>query len=220
MIPWETLGRAQAPDGAELVLCRRGDEFVIRVGGRDLMSSRMHGSEEELARRACAGLGAGARVLVGGLGLGYTLRAALDALPAGASVTVCELVPAVVEWNRGPLAPLAGQPLEDPRVTVEVVDVGAVIRRPGKRWDAILLDVDNGPVALTRRANHVLYGATGLSVAKAALRLGGVLAIWSASPDDAFVARLHRAGFEVTVDTVPARGRAGGSRHTLFFGRA
>ena len=220
MIPWETLGRAQAPDGAKLVLCRRGDEFVIRVGGRDLMSSRMHGSEEELARRACAGLGAGARVLVGGLGLGYTLRAALDALPAGASVTVCELVPAVVEWNRGPLAPLAGQPLEDPRVTVEVVDVGAVIRRPGKRWDAILLDVDNGPVALTRRANHVLYGATGLSVAKAALRLGGVLAIWSASPDDAFVARLHRAGFEVTVDTVPARGRAGGSRHTLFFGRA
>jgi spermidine synthase len=220
VIPWEELGRARAPDGAELVLCRRGEELVIRAGGRDLMSSRMHGSEEELARRACAGLGDGARVLVGGLGLGYTLRAALDALPAGASVTVAELVPAVVDWNRGPLAPLAGRPLDDPRVTVEVADVGAVIRRPGKRWDAILLDGDNGPVALTRRGNQALYGATGLSVARAALRLGGTLGVWSASPDDAFAARLRRAGFEVTVATVPARGPAGGSRHTLFFGRA
>jgi spermidine synthase len=181
------------------------------------MSSRMHGSEEELARRACAGLGAGARVLVGGLGLGYTLRAALDALPAGASVTVCELVPAVVEWNRGPLAPLAGQPSRI-RASPSRSSTWRGHPPPGKRWDAILLDVDNGPSALTRRANHVLYGATGLSVAKAALRLGGVLAIWSASPDDAFVARLHRAGFEVTVDTVPARGRAGWvASHVLFF---
>jgi spermidine synthase len=220
VIPWEELGRARAPDGGELVLCRRGEEMVIRVGGKDLMSSRMHGSEEELARRACAGLAGAPRVLVGGLGLGYTLRAALDALPAGGSVTVAELVPAVVEWNRGPLAPLAGRPLDDPRVTVEIADVGAVIRRPGKRWDAILLDVDNGPVALTRRANQALYGATGVSVAKAALRPGGVLAVWSASPEASFASRLRRAGFDVTVDDVPARGKAGGAKHTLFFARA
>ncbi len=219
MIPWETLSKARAPDGAELVLCRRGDEVAIRIGGRDLMSSRMHGSEEELARRACAGLAGGTRVLIGGLGLGYTLRAALDALPADAQVIVAELVAAVVDWNRGPLAALAGRPLADPRVTVEVADVGAVIRRPGKRWDAILLDVDNGPAALTRRANQALYGATGVAVAKAALRPGGLLAVWSASADDGFSARLRRAGFEVAVESAAARGKLGGARHTLFLAR-
>lgn len=219
MIPWETLGRAKAPDGGELVLVRRGDEVAIRVGGKDLMSSRLHGSEEQLARSACAGLAGMPRVLVGGLGLGYTLRAALDVLPVAATVMVAELVKAVVEWNRGPLGPLAGHPLDDPRVSVEVSDVGAVMRRPGPRWDAILLDVDNGPAALTRKANQTLYGSTGLDTAKRALRAGGVLAVWSASPDDAFARRLSQAGFKVAVEQAPARGAKGGSKHTLFLGR-
>jgi len=217
VIPWHTLGSARAPDGGELVLYQRGGEFVIRVDGRELMSSRAHGSEEEMARRAC---GSGARdVLIGGLGLGYTVRAALDALPADARVVVAEIVPAVVEWNRGPLAHLAGRPLEDLRVSVEVADVGRVLRA-GRRFDAILLDVDNGPVALTRKANHALYGPTGITVAKSALRRGGVLAVWSAHRDDRFVSRLRKAGFTPEAVDVPARGVAGGPMHTIFFGRA
>jgi spermidine synthase len=219
VIPWETLGRARAPDGGELVLVRRGDEVAIRVGGKDLMSSRMHGSEEQLARSACAALAGTPRVLVGGLGLGYTLRAALDALPPRATVVVAELVRAVVDWNRGPLGPLAGHPLDDPRVTVEVADVGAVMRRPGPRWDVILLDVDNGPAALTRRGNQALYAGPGLDTAKRALARGGVLAVWSASADDAFAARLARAGFTVSVERAPARGPRGGSKHSLYFAR-
>jgi len=219
VIPWEILGKERAPEGGELVLYHRNGEYSIRVGGRELMSSRAHGSEEELARAACAGLGRGARVLIGGLGLGYTLRAALDALPGSTTVVVAELVPAVVTWNRGPLAPLAGRPLEDPRVELEPTDVGAVLRRAGPRWDAILLDVDNGPAALTRKANQALYGDTGLEVAKRALRAGGVLAVWSASPDKSFEKRLGKAGFKAESREVPARGSAGGPMHTLFFGR-
>jgi spermidine synthase len=217
VIPWQTLGRARAPDGGELVLYQRGGEFVIRVDGRELMSSRAHGSEEEMARRAC---GAATKdVLIGGLGLGYTVRAALDVLPAEARLVVAEIVPAVVEWNRGPLAHLAGRPLDDPRASVEVGDVGRVLRG-GHRWDAILLDVDNGPVALTRKANHALYGPTGIATAKAALRRGGVLAVWSAHRDDAFMSRLRRAGFTVEATDVPARGVAGGPMHTIFLARA
>jgi len=216
VIPWQTLGRARAPDGGELVLYQRGGEFVIRVEGRELMSSRAHGSEEEMARRACT---TDARdVLIGGLGLGYTVRAALDCLSADAHVVVAEIVPAVVEWNRGPLAHLAGRPLDDPRVSVEVADVGRVLRA-GRRFDAILLDVDNGPVALTRKGNHALYGATGLTCAKSALRRGGVLAVWSAHRDDAFVSRLRKAGFAPEAVDVPARGVAGGPMHTIFLAR-
>lgn len=219
MIPWEILGKERAPEGGELVLYHRNGEYSIRVGGRELMSSRAHGSEEELARAACAGLGRGARVLIGGLGLGYTLRAALDALPGSTTVVVAEIVPAVVTWNRGPLADLARRPLEDPRVEVEPHDVGAVLRRTGPRWDAIMLDVDNGPAALTRKANQALYGDPGLEVAKRALRAGGVLAVWSASPDKSFEKRLAKAGFKAESREVPARGSAGGPMHTLFFGR-
>lgn len=243
VIPWETLGRAKAPDGGELVLYRRGGEHVIRVDGRELMSSRAHGSEEEMARLCLGGpeglaeleelaVGPGRDegrdgrkmcVLIGGLGLGYTLRAALDVLPAAARVVVAEIVPAVVEWNRGPLAHLAGRPLDDPRVTVvggkPQGDVAAAMRGGG-RWDAILLDVDNGPVALTRKANHTLYGQTGIATAKAALHPGGVLAVWSAHRDDRFVARLRRAGFATAeaID-VPARGVGGGPLHTIFVAR-
>jgi len=219
MIPWEILGRERAPDGGELVLYRRGGEFVIRVGGRELMSSRAHGSEEELAALACAELPADARVLVGGLGLGYTLRATLDRLPPGGRAVVAEIVPAVIEWNRGPLAPLAGRPLEDPRVGVEALDVGRVLRS-GPRWDAVLLDVDNGPVALTRKGNHGLYTEAGLAAAKAALRPRGVLAVWSATPDKRFVGRLRKAGFAAEAIDVPARGVGGGPMHTIFLGRA
>ena len=218
MIPSATLGKVRAPDGVELVLARRGDEYSIRLKGNELMSSRAHGSEEKLAEVACAHLrtASAPRVLVGGLGMGYTLRAALDALPAGAHVVVAEVVPAVVEWNRGPLGPLAGRPLDDPRVTVETGDVMALMRKATVRWDAILLDVDNGPTALTRRGNQALYSDPGVDTAKRALRAGGVLAVWSAAPDDGFVSRLKHRGFDVEVVTTPARGKAGGSMHTIF----
>jgi spermidine synthase len=218
MIPWAVLGRARAPEGGELVLYQRGGEFVIRVGGRELMSSRAHGSEEELAALACPDVGPGARVLIGGLGLGYTVRATLDHVPADAQVVVAEIVPAVIEWNRGPLAHLAGRPLDDPRVAVCESDVGRVLRR-GPRWNAILLDVDNGPVALTRKGNHGLYTEAGLAAAKAALRPRGVLAVWSATPDRRFVGRLHKAGFKAEAVDVPARGVAGGPMHTIFIAR-
>ncbi|MBI4510216.1 MAG: hypothetical protein HY698_11325, partial [Deltaproteobacteria bacterium] len=206
--------------GGDLVLYGRGGEYVIRVDGFELMSSRAHGSEEHLARLACARLAdrTDARVLVGGLGMGYTLRAALDSVSGHASVTVAELIPAVVDWNRGPLGDLAGHPLDDPRVTVVVDDVGAVLRKAAVRFDAILLDVDNGPVALTRKANQVLYSEPGLAVAKRALRAGGKLAIWSASGDARFEQRLRRAGFAVESHQVPARGASGGPMHTIFLG--
>lgn len=222
MIPWETVGRERAPDGGELILYRRGGEFLIRVDGRELMSSRAHGSEDQLARLACEGM-AGAsspRVLIGGLGLGYTLRAALDVLPTAALVDVTEIVPAVVEWNRGLVGTLAGRPLDDPRVNVMVEDVGERMRLAGERYDAIVLDVDNGPAALTRKANHGLYIESGLATAKRSLRVGGVLAVWSADPDVRFERRLVRAGFAVETHSVPARGSGGGPRHTVFLGRA
>lgn len=216
MIPWEILGRERAPDGGELVLYRRGGEFVIRVDGRELMSSRAHGSEEEMAALA-VGPTMG-RVLVGGLGLGYTLRAVLDRVSTEARVVVAEIVAAVVEWNRGPLSHLAGRPLEDARAEVDPRDVATVLRT-SPRWDAILLDVDNGPVALTRKANHGLYTPQGIAAAKSALRPGGVLAVWSAAPDKPFVSRLRKAGFTAEAIDVPARGKAGGPMHTIFLGR-
>ncbi|GMV41025.1 MAG: hypothetical protein AMXMBFR64_27410 [Myxococcales bacterium] len=217
MKPWETLGTGRAPDGGELVLARRGDELVIRVDGQMLMSSRMHGSEEALARAACVGLCAGASVLIGGLGLGYTLRAALDALPTSAAVVVAELVPDVVAWNRGVLGPLAGHPLDDPRVTVVVDDVLTVIRR-SRDLDAILLDVDNGPRGLTRDANDAVYGPDGIAACAQALAPGGALVVWSAADDPGYTSRLRRAALSVEVLRPPARERRGG-RHVLFVGR-
>lgn len=222
MKPWETLDTAPAPGGEQLVLARRGEEYAIRAGGHVLMTSRTHGSEEALAEHTCAPLKdrARPRVLIGGLGMGYTVRAALDRLGSGASVTVAELVPAVVRWNRGPLAPLAGRPLEDARVTVVEGDVGAVMKdAASKPFDAVLLDVDNGPAALTRPENARLYGAGGLSLARGALKTGGVLAVWSAAHDATFHRRLREAGFDAEVVEVPARGKSGGSRHVLFLAR-
>lgn len=218
MIPWQRLDSATlAGEARELVLYRRDTEFVIRVGPHALMSSVAHGSEDALAETACARLAgrAGARVLVGGLGMGFTLAAALRALPADARVEVAELVPAVVEWNRGPLAHLAGRPLEDRRASVHEGDVADRIRAARAAWDAILLDVDNGPGGLTVATNDRLYSGAGLRAAHAALRAGGVLGVWSVQPDDAFADRLARAGFAVEERRVRAR-RGKGGRHTLW----
>jgi spermidine synthase len=218
--PWELLGQTTTPDGSDMALTRRDREYVILVGGRSLMSSRMHGSEEALATLACRRLRTVADpcVLVGGLGLGFTLRATLDLLPPQATVVVAELVPAVVEWNRGPLGPLAGHPLADKRVTIDIGDVGATLRASRNRFDAVLLDVDNGPAALTATNNAGLYDDRGLAAARAALKVGGVLAIWSAGEHRKFEQRLRYGRFIVDVARVRGRLKKGGPRHTIFLG--
>ena len=219
MIPWELLGQASVPGNeAPLTLQRRGDEYVIRIGTLALMSSAAHGSEEALAEEACARIAGRevARVLVGGMGMGFTLAAALRVLPPTARVIVAELVPAVLEWNRGPLADLAGRPLEDPRVEAWEGDVGERIRAGRGAYDAILLDVDDGPDGLTRAANDSLYAPACLRAAFAALRAGGVLGVWSVAPDDGFTRRLEQVGFAVESAVVRAR-RGKGGRHTLWF---
>jgi spermidine synthase len=220
MIPWETLDRAPAPGGSQLSLHRRGSEYVIRVDGQDLMGSRQSGSERSLAELGCAHVPKlGARVLVGGLGMGFTLRAALDVLAPDAQVEVAELVPAVVAWNRGPLAELAGAPLTDPRVQVIEGDVAKLIGTRRAHYDAILLDVDNGPDALTAPGNASLYGAAGLARSFAALRPRGLLAIWSAADDPSFTKRLTRAGFAVETERPLARhntAKRWGKRHVVW----
>ena len=220
MKAWELLGEAQAPDGTELKLTRHTSELVILANGRSLMSSRMHGSEEALAMFGCrrARTCVAPRVLVGGLGMGFTLRATLDLLPRESFVMVSELIPAVVEWNRGPLGPLAGHPLKDKRVTVVVEDVGTTLRAQKGRFDAVLLDVDNGPSAMTATTNAGLYDNRGLAAAYASLKADGVLAVWSAKDDRKFEQRLRYCGFEVTVEHVRARLKAGGPRHTIMLG--
>lgn len=218
MKPLQWLARTSTPDGSDMALTLRDTEYVILVGGKPLMSSRMHGSEEALAALACADarLRKHPRVLVGGLGMGFTLRATLDLLPPGATVIVAELVPAVVDWNRTHLAPLAGRPLDDPRVQVEMGDVGALLRRERAAFDAILLDVDNGPESFTTGSNDTLYDNAGVAAAHAALRKGGRLAVWSAWEDRKFEQRLRHYGFTVTVERVRARLKQGGPRHTIF----
>jgi spermidine synthase len=221
MKPWEVLGRTRTPDGTELTLTRHTSEYAILADGQSLMSSRTHGSEEALAHFGCrlARALARPRVLIGGLGMGFTLRAALDILPPQAHVLVAELLPAVVEWNRGPLAALAQQPLDDPRVQIEEGDVAATIRSGPGRFDAVLLDVDNGPIALTALSNRGLYTARGLAAARAALTPDGVLAIWSASEDRRFAQRLREAGFSVELERVRSRLKQGGARHAIFVAR-
>ncbi len=221
MKAWELLGQTCTPDASDMRLVRRDHEYVILVNGKTLMSSRMHGSEEALARVACQYLRTKERprVLVGGLGMGFTLRATLDVLPPDAIVTVAELVPAVVEWNRGPLSLLAGHPLKDRRVRIDVGDVGYTLRANPDRFDVILLDVDNGPAAFTAPANRGLYDNAGVAAAYAALRMGGALAVWSAWDDTKFEQRLRFHGFVVEVERVRARLKKGGPRHTIFLGR-
>ena len=221
MKPWELLGEAETPDGTRMTLMRQDSELVILAGGKSLMSSRMHGSEEALATLACRDLPTVERpaVLIGGLGMGFTLRSTLDLLPSDAIVIVSELVAEVVEWNRGPLAFLAHHPLKDRRVTVNVDDVGSTLRSHRDRFDAVLLDVDNGPDAFTTSRNSSLYSDQGLSAAHAALKPGGVLAIWSAWEDRKFEQRLRYAGFAVAVERRRARLKHGGPHHTIFLGR-
>jgi len=218
--PWQLLGEALAPDGTLLALTLRDREYVIHAAGRSLMSSRMHGSEEAAATLACRHVQGLERphVLVGGLGMGFTLRAALDHLPPDAIVTVAELVPAVVEWNLGPLGPLAGHPLRDPRVRLQVGDVAETLRAAAGRFHAIVLDVDNGPAPFTASGNAGLYDDRGIAALRAAMAVGGVVSIWSARDDRAFVQRLRHAGFDVRVEHVRARLKKGGPLHTIFLG--
>lgn len=218
MKAWELLGETQAPDGTDIRLTRRDDEYVILANGKPLMSSRLHGSEEALATLGCRHARAlpQPRVLVGGLGMGFTLRAVLDVLPSSAIVTVAELVPAVIEWNRAPLAALAAHPLRDRRVRVEAADVGFTLRANPGRFDVVLLDVDNGPAAFTAAANAGLYDNGGVAAAHAALRARGTLAVWSAWEDRKFEQRLRFHGFHVEVARVRARLKKGGPRHTIF----
>ena len=207
--------------GGELGLYRHGEDFVIKVvGGQDLMSTRTHGSADALAEIACTEIAGRERprVLIGGLGMGFTLASALRHLGHDAEVVVAELVPGVVEWNRGPLGEHAGDPLSDERVTVQEVDVSLVLRAGGPSFDAILLDVDNGPEGLTQRSNNWLYSKAGLNVSYRALRPKGVLGVWSAGSDRAFTKRLVKAGFEV--DEVPVRAHRGkGARHLIWVAR-
>ena len=213
MNPWQLLGRAQTPGGgAELVLYRRDSEFSLRADNQELMNSRVYGSEEAMSRLGCQHLARhpSARVLIGGLGMGYSLRTALDILGEDAQVVVAELVPAVVEWNRGVLADLAGRPLDDGRVELHEADVVQLIKDARADYDAILLDIDNGAEAMVREGNNWLYNLPGLIATYTALRRGGVLATWCAGPQPAFVKRLRRAGFET--DEVKVRARSGSSR--------
>ncbi|WP_017669758.1 hypothetical protein [Blastomonas sp. AAP53] len=219
MIPRELLATAIVPGGDEpLRLIRRGSEFSIMLGANELMNSRLSGSEEALSRlsRACIAQVAAPRVLIGGLGMGFTLRAALEAFGAQSTIEVAELVPEIVEWARGPMAHLHAGTLDDPRVTVCIADVGALIRTASSRYDAILLDVDNGPDGLSREGNDALYNATGLAQARAALRPGGVLAVWSSGPDARFTSRLRKAGLAVSEEIARARSTGGGARHTIW----
>jgi spermidine synthase len=218
VIPWSLLDRAQVPGGGELRLLRRGAEFSIKLDKNELMNSRLSATEQALATIGCATIKTRAQphVLIGGLGMGFTLRAALAVLGPKARVTVAELVPAVVTWARGPLAKQSGDSLADPRVRIHVGDVGELIRAGKAAYDAILLDVDNGPAGMTRKANDGLYDAKGLRAAFAALRAGGVLAVWSSKPDATFTARLRKTGFAVVENPVRAKGPQGGAQHFIW----
>jgi spermidine synthase len=218
MIPWTLLDTARIPDGGELRLMRRGAELSIMSGSIELMNSRLSGSEKALASLACARLAGRSKVqmLVGGLGMGFTLRAALAELPKDAHVVVSELVPAVVAWARGPMAELFEGCLDDPRVTLREADVAGVIAAARASFDAILLDVDNGPGGLNRDANDRLYSIGGLNAAKRALKPGGVLAVWSAGRDDGFTRRLASAGYLAEEVPVRATGGKRGARHVIW----
>lgn len=217
MTPRELLGSAIVPGGGEeLRLFRRGDDYMIVAGRNELMSSRMSGSEQALAVMTIERLGnRAAHVLIGGYGMGYTLRASLDAMSTEGKVTVVELVPEIVTWAKGPMAELTAGCLDDPRVELIIGDVADAIATG--QYDAILLDVDNGPDGLTRASNNRLYSPRGLAAAKAALTPGGILAIWSAAPDRAFARALGDAGFAVDEVAVRARSNGKGAKHVIWF---
>jgi len=224
MLPRETIATAQIPDGDTLTLVSHGRDFIIMLGRDELMGTRMQFSEEQLAILTLAELSAKRpRVLIGGYGMGFTYRAALANLPDGGSVTVAEIVPEILDWARGPLAELTGETLADARGEIVLCDVAALIDDANDgttdKYDAILLDVDNGPDGIVRDANYRIYSKTGLGKARDALRPGGILAVWSAAPDHKFTVRLKECGFEVEVREVRARPNNKGPRHTIWFAR-
>jgi spermidine synthase len=217
----ELLATAQVPGGEVLELYRHDRDHMIVMGGNELMSSRKWGSEVALAEMALERIGHAKRphLLVGGYGMGFTLRAALARLDAGARVTVAELVPEIIDWARGPMAELAAGCLDDPRVRLEMADVGALISAARREYDAILLDVDNGPHGIVREENNSLYSRAGLARAAQALRPGGVLAVWSAGPDADFSRALAKAGYRFDEVRVPARSNGKGAKHTIWFAK-
>jgi spermidine synthase len=218
VIPWVQLDSAKTGDGVqELRLKRRGSEFSIMLGTNELMNSRLSGSEQALAKLSCQKIAGHRqpRILIGGLGMGFTLRAALAELGKDASIVVAELVPAVVAWARGPMAEVFGDCLDDPRVAIEETDVGQLIRFEPAAWDAILLDVDNGPEGIVHKGNDALYSLAGLGAARSALKPGGVLAVWSQGPDTGFTRRLKQAGFAVEEVNTRANGKRG-ARHVIW----
>lgn len=222
MLPRKTIAVAKIPGGETLSLVSHGRDFVVKLGSEELMGTRMQFSEEQLAVLTLERLGREApRILVGGYGLGFTYRAALRHLPAGGRVTVAELVPEILDWAHGPLARLTADSLDDPRGEVVIADVASLIadaaEGKGEPWDAILLDVDNGPDGVVRDANDRLYSAIGLDQAHNALNRGGILAIWSAAPDPAFTRRLRDTGMAVETRTVRARPNNKGPQHTIWF---
>lgn len=220
MIPWQQIDRAAVPGAeVELRLMRRGGDFSMMLGPNELMNSRLSGSEEALATLTCRRIEAVKRphLLIGGLGMGFTLRAALAVLGPEARVMVAELVPAVIAWARGPMAEIFGDSLSDPRASILSADVVAVIRSHVSAFDAILLDVDNGPEGLIRKANDALYDLKGLRAIRGALRPGGVLAVWSSGPHDRFSKLLRDAGFDVSEVAVRATARRSGARHVIWF---
>jgi len=221
MKKWNLLSQARAPDGSVLALVEHDGEYLLRVNGRELMSTRRHASELRLGVVGCEAVAhqAGARVLIGGLGLGFTLRGALATLGPDAEVLVAELMPEVVTWNREPTLPLAARELADPRVTVAVADVFAVIREAGRaRFDAIMLDADNGTTAMMTRGNQALYERRGLRLVRDALRGQGAAVYWSAGPEPDFAELMRESGFTVTIERVRAYA-TGGPWHTLLIGR-
>ncbi len=220
MIPWLQLDTARVPGAdVQLRLMQRGAEFSMRLGQNELMSSRLSGSEEALATLACRRIEAvkSPHLLIGGLGMGFTLRAALAVLGSDARIMVAELVPAVIAWARGPMADIFGGSLDDPRANIREADVVDVIRSHGSAFDAILLDVDNGPEGLIRKANDALYDLKGLKAIRRALRPGGVIAVWSSGPNPLFSKRLGAAGFDVNEVAVRATTKRSGARHVIWF---
>jgi len=220
MIPWLQIDTARVPGAdVELRLMRRGAEFSMMLGHNELMNSRLSGSEEALATLACRRIEAVEcpHVLIGGLGMGFTLRAALAVLGTEARITVAELVPAVIAWARGPMANIFADSLNDPRASILSADVIEVIQSHPSAFDAILLDVDNGPEGLIRKANDALYNLKGLKAIHRALRRGGVLAVWSSGPNPLFSKRLRDAGFDVNEVAVRATAKRSGARHVIWF---
>ena len=220
MIPWLQIDTTRVPGAeVELRLMRRGDEFSMMLGPNELMNSRLSGSEEALATLACKRIESVKRphLLIGGLGMGFTLRAALAVLGSDARIVVAELVPAVIAWARGPMAGIFGDCLTDPRANIREADVVDVIRSHRAAFDAILLDVDNGPEALIRKANDALYEAKGLKAIRQALRPRGVLAVWSSGPNASFSKRLSEAGFDVNEVAIRATTKRSGARHVIWF---